>query len=256
MLRHQLPSLCSLFISFILQNEGADIQNTAMSWGAAQPSTEVFNVPMSNKFSSTFLSQIPRADVSHAKVVLWLSTFAYNRSSDLLLIQTYVLSFPSSVISSTSRYSASVYKKLLNPNAQFSNNFSLPHHLQSVLNTKMLVQYYWLWSLLFAVSATALLSSSSSSHHTSTTKKNRSPHFFFASSYLYHQETRNTNQVNQNVQRIVHPNPLNLLPRRRRHRPERLRRRLPPRRTRRPNSWLSLRVPQPGQQKHRRSRDL
>ncbi|KAM0806233.1 hypothetical protein BDR22DRAFT_816445 [Usnea florida] len=35
----------------------------------------------------------------------------------------------------------------------------------------MLVQYYWLWSLLFAVSASALLSSSSSSHHTSTTQK-------------------------------------------------------------------------------------
>ena len=34
----------------------------------------------------------------------------------------------------------------------------------------MLVQYYWLWSLLFAVAASALLSSSPSSHHTSTTK--------------------------------------------------------------------------------------
>ena len=39
----------------------------------------------------------------------------------------------------------------------------------------MLVQYYWLWSMLFAVSASALLSSSSSSHHTSTTKKSVSP---------------------------------------------------------------------------------
>lgn len=35
----------------------------------------------------------------------------------------------------------------------------------------MLVQYHWLWSLLFAVSTSALLSSSSSSHHTSTISK-------------------------------------------------------------------------------------
>ena len=38
----------------------------------------------------------------------------------------------------------------------------------------MLLKYFWLLSLVFAISTSALLSSSSSSHHTSTTKKSTS----------------------------------------------------------------------------------
>ena len=90
MLRHQLPNLCLLFISVILQNEGADIQNTSMSWVLLNRVPK-YSVPMSNT-QALFLSQIPKADDSQSrcipcKVVLWLSTFFYNRSSDLLLIQ-------------------------------------------------------------------------------------------------------------------------------------------------------------------------
>ena len=118
MLRHQLPSLCSLFISIILKNERADIQNTAMSWWLLNQVPKYLYVPMSNRYSSTFLSQIPKADVSHAKVMLWLSTFAYNRSSDPLLLQNMC-----AFVFSDSPYSASTYKKLLNPGANFRTVF-------------------------------------------------------------------------------------------------------------------------------------
>lgn len=65
MLRHQLPNLCSLFISSILQKERADIQHTLMSWVLLNRVPK-YSVPMSNT-QALFLSQIPKADVSHAR---------------------------------------------------------------------------------------------------------------------------------------------------------------------------------------------
>lgn len=67
------------------------------------------------------------------------------------------------------------YKKINESQSYFSYHISLPHHLHFSLNTIMLFQNYWLWSLLFAISTNALVSSSSSSHTTSTTKKSLVP---------------------------------------------------------------------------------
>ena len=116
---------------------------------------------------------MPKADVSHARWYCGSQPSLTINHLIFYLFETYVLSFPSSVVFSDSRI-VLLDIRSFESRSQSSNSFSLPHHLQSILNTKMLVQYHWLWSLLFAVSASALLSSSSSSHHTSTTKKTTS----------------------------------------------------------------------------------
>ena len=121
MLRHQLPNLCLLSISVILKNERADTQNTSMSWVLLNRVPK-YSVPMSNT-QTLFLSQIPKADVSHAR---WYCGSQPSITIDLLifyLFRAYVLSFPSSVVFSDSLYSASRYQKFLNPGANFERFF-------------------------------------------------------------------------------------------------------------------------------------
>ena len=87
-------------------------------WWVGCCSTEYRSIPFLWVILKHFFGLKSQSRCIPCKVMLWLSTFAYNRPSDHLF-KTYVLSFPSPVVFSDSRYSPSRYKKLLNSGANF-----------------------------------------------------------------------------------------------------------------------------------------